>query len=65
MLPSAAPFILAALRITLPAAMIGAVTGEFISSTPLARLLPAIPAVRDHGLRRRLWEATEALLNVT
>ena len=32
MLPSAAPFILAALRITLPAAMIGAVTGEFISS---------------------------------
>jgi retinol dehydrogenase-12 len=40
-------------------------TGEFISSTPLARLLPAIPAVRDHGLRRRLWEATEALLNVT
>jgi sulfonate transport system permease protein len=32
MLPSAAPYILAALRITLPAAMIGAVTGEFISS---------------------------------
>jgi NitT/TauT family transport system permease protein len=32
MLPSALPFILAALRITLPAAMIGAVTGEFISS---------------------------------
>lgn len=32
MLPSATPFILAALRITLPAAMIGAVTGEFISS---------------------------------
>jgi NitT/TauT family transport system permease protein len=32
MLPSALPFILAALRITLPAAMIGAVTGEFISA---------------------------------
>jgi sulfonate transport system permease protein len=32
MLPSAAPYILAALRITLPAAMIGAVTGEFISA---------------------------------
>jgi NitT/TauT family transport system permease protein len=32
LLPSATPFILAALRITLPAAMIGAVTGEFISS---------------------------------
>jgi NitT/TauT family transport system permease protein len=32
MLPSAAPYVLAALRITLPAAMIGAVTGEFISS---------------------------------
>ncbi len=32
MLPSALPYILAALRITLPAAMIGAVTGEFISS---------------------------------
>ncbi len=32
LLPSALPFVLAALRITLPAAMIGAVTGEFISS---------------------------------
>ena len=31
-LPSATPYILAALRITLPAAMIGAVTGEFISA---------------------------------
>ncbi len=31
-LPSAVPYILAALRITLPAAMIGAVVGEFISS---------------------------------
>jgi NitT/TauT family transport system permease protein len=30
--PSAAPYILAALRITLPAAMIGAVVGEFIAS---------------------------------
>jgi NitT/TauT family transport system permease protein len=32
LLPSALPFVLAALRITLPAAMIGAVTGEFISA---------------------------------
>lgn len=31
-LPSALPYILAALRITLPAAMIGAVVGEFIAS---------------------------------
>lgn len=31
-LPSALPYVLAALRITLPAAMIGAVTGEFIAS---------------------------------
>ncbi|MGH2428131.1 MAG: ABC transporter permease [Candidatus Limnocylindria bacterium] len=31
-LPSAIPYILAALRITLPAAMIGAVVGEFIAS---------------------------------
>jgi retinol dehydrogenase-12 len=40
-------------------------TGEFISSTPLAGLLPAIPAVRDGALRRRLWEATEALLDTS
>jgi NitT/TauT family transport system permease protein len=32
MLPSALPYILAALRATLPAAMIGAVVGEFIAS---------------------------------
>lgn len=32
MFPSALPYILAALRITLPAAMIGAVVGEFIAS---------------------------------
>jgi hypothetical protein len=38
-------------------------TGEFISSTPLAGVLPKIPAVRDVGLRRRLWEATEELLS--
>jgi NAD(P)-dependent dehydrogenase (short-subunit alcohol dehydrogenase family) len=38
-------------------------TGEFISSTPLAGLLPMIPAVRDAALRRRLWEATEAVLS--
>jgi len=30
--PSALPYILAALRVTLPAAMIGAVVGEFIAS---------------------------------
>ncbi len=40
-------------------------TGEFISSTPLAGLLPSIPAVRDQGLRRRLWDETEALLAAT
>lgn len=38
-------------------------TGEFISSTPLAGLLPTIPAVRDTALRHRLWEATETLLD--
>jgi retinol dehydrogenase-12 len=38
-------------------------TGEFISSTPLAGVLPTIPALRDVALRRRLWEATEALLD--
>ena len=38
-------------------------TGAFISSTPLAGLLPGIPAVRDAGLRTRLWEATESLLD--
>jgi NitT/TauT family transport system permease protein len=32
LLPSSLPYILAALRITLPAAMIGAVVGEFIAS---------------------------------
>jgi retinol dehydrogenase-12 len=40
-------------------------TGDFVSSTPLAGLLPKIPAVRDVALRRRLWEATEALLSAT
>jgi NAD(P)-dependent dehydrogenase (short-subunit alcohol dehydrogenase family) len=40
-------------------------TGEFISSTPLAGLLPMIPAVRDVALRRRVWEVTEALLDAT
>jgi NAD(P)-dependent dehydrogenase (short-subunit alcohol dehydrogenase family) len=40
----------------------GTRTGEFVSSTPLAGILPAIPAVRDVGLRRRLWGATEAVL---
>ena len=37
-------------------------TGAFISSTPLARFVPDIPALRDTELRRRLWEETEALL---
>ena len=37
-------------------------TGTFVSSTPLAGLVPDIPALRDRSLRRRLWEATEALL---
>ncbi len=37
-------------------------TGQFVSSTPLAGLLPTIPAVRDTKLRSRLWDATEALL---
>lgn len=40
-------------------------TGEFISSTPLAGLLPTIAAVHDVALRRRLWEATEAMLTGT
>lgn len=40
-------------------------TGEFISSTPLAGLLPNIPAIRDIALRKRLWEATAALLKAT
>jgi NAD(P)-dependent dehydrogenase (short-subunit alcohol dehydrogenase family) len=37
-------------------------TGEFISSTPGAGLVPDIPSVRDKDLRRRLWEQTESLL---
>lgn len=37
-------------------------TGEFVSSTPGAALLPAIPALRDEPLQRRVWDATEALL---
>ncbi len=40
-------------------------TGQFISSTPLAGVLPTMPAVRDVALRRRLWEATEALLGAS
>ena len=38
-------------------------TGEFISSTPLAGLMPTIPSVRDTALRHRLWDATESLLD--
>ena len=37
-------------------------SGEFISSTPLARFVPTIPALRDVTLRRLLWQKTEALL---
>ena len=37
-------------------------TGEFISSTPMAGILPTMPSVRDAALRRRLWEATAELL---
>jgi len=40
----------------------GTRTGEFVSSTPLAGILPTMPAVRDVALRRRLWTATEAVL---
>jgi NAD(P)-dependent dehydrogenase (short-subunit alcohol dehydrogenase family) len=40
----------------------GTRTGEFISSTPFAGVLPKIPSVRDVDLRRRLWDATAALL---
>src|SRR3954463_13692703 len=36
-------------------------TGEFISSTPLAGLLPTIPSVRDAALRQRVWDTTEAM----
>ena len=36
-------------------------TGEFISSTPGAQLMPTIPALRNVELRKRLWEATEKL----
>lgn len=38
-------------------------TGEFVSSTPLAGLVPSIPSVKDVALRRKLWEETETLLN--
>jgi len=37
-------------------------TGEFVSSTPLAGLVPTIPALADTDLRRRLWDATERVL---
>ena len=33
-------------------------TGEFVSSTPLAGVIPPIPALGDAELRRRLWDAT-------
>jgi retinol dehydrogenase-12 len=40
-------------------------TGEFVSSTPLAGLMPSIPATRDVALRRHLWDVTESLLAST
>jgi NAD(P)-dependent dehydrogenase (short-subunit alcohol dehydrogenase family) len=40
----------------------GTRTGEFISSTPGAALLPSIPATRDKTLRQQLWTRTEELL---
>ena len=41
----------------------GTRTGEFVSSTPGARILPTMPAVRDVALRQRLWKATDELLS--
>jgi NAD(P)-dependent dehydrogenase (short-subunit alcohol dehydrogenase family) len=38
-------------------------TGEFVSSTPPAGILPTMPAVRDVALRRRLWDTTADLLD--
>ncbi len=38
-------------------------TGEFVSSTPGAKLVPSIPSVGDVELRHRLWQVTEELLN--
>jgi retinol dehydrogenase 12 len=38
-------------------------TGQFISSTPLAGLMPTMPAVRDVALRHRLWDATATLID--
>jgi NAD(P)-dependent dehydrogenase (short-subunit alcohol dehydrogenase family) len=37
-------------------------TGQFVSSTPGAGLVPPIPATRDRDLQRRLWDRTEELL---
>src|SRR3954471_23241281 len=41
----------------------GTRTGEFVSSTPGAGLLPPIPATRNEALRRRLWDVTDELLS--
>ena len=38
-------------------------TGAFVSSTPLAGLVPPIPALADADLRRRLWDATARVLD--
>ncbi|GAC1307093.1 MAG: SDR family NAD(P)-dependent oxidoreductase [Acidimicrobiales bacterium] len=38
-------------------------TGEFVSSTPLAGLVPSIGALGDVDLRRRLWDATARVLS--
>jgi hypothetical protein len=40
-------------------------TGEFISSTPLAGLVPPIPSVSDIALRKHLWSKTEELFDAT
>jgi NitT/TauT family transport system permease protein len=47
-LPSAMPFIVAALRITIPAALIGAVVGEFISSNRGVGYLISAASSRYH-----------------
>ena len=65
LLPSALPYVLAALRITLPAAMIGAVTGEFISSNRglgyLTRAAASSYSTAGVHRRRALAERDRAL----
>ena len=40
-------------------------TGRFYTTTPGMRLLPAVPAMLDTPLQRRIWERTEALVGLT